>query len=152
VGYRIGNERSDDGNKARILYVTAGWLLQKLVHLSEGSSSGFTHVGACRAGPMCTDVIIPDVNRDHADVVNDDEDAPPPLPPVLDEVHERSVESDLLCFLTREWLLDLLRRPGDKREDGAQVRTTGYETGIIICCHHRSEYLWIYVDVSPTAI
>jgi HrpA-like RNA helicase len=42
VGYRIGNDRSADKDRARILFVTAGWLLQKLVH-SQGRAL-YTHV------------------------------------------------------------------------------------------------------------
>ncbi|EKU20450.1 deah (asp-glu-ala-his) box polypeptide 9, partial [Nannochloropsis gaditana CCMP526] len=65
VGYRIGNDRSADKDRARILFVTAGWLLQKLVH-SQGRAL-YSHV-------------------------------------LLDEVHERSIESDLLCFILRDRL------------------------------------------------
>jgi len=149
VGYRIGNERSRDKGKARITFVTAGWLLQKLVH-TEGQSE-FTHVLLDEVGalpPFLLPFLPPGASR-HPSMPNvsfpahfplistlpslpsslrcanfpDPSDPftfPPSLSPSLPQVHERSIESDLLCFILKERLRSAAESGIVRREGGRE--------------------------------
>ncbi|KAI9338110.1 P-loop containing nucleoside triphosphate hydrolase protein [Zopfochytrium polystomum] len=68
VGYRIMNERDDEGPKTHIVYSTVGYMVRRLAGRSD-ELAGVTHI-------------------------------------IVDEAHERSVDTDLLCLLIRRKMAD----------------------------------------------
>lgn len=76
VGYRIGKDAVVDrgGSMTKIIFVTTGWLLQRLMFDSRHFFD-------------CTHI-------------------------VLDEMHERSIDSDLLYLLIKRFMLDHYQASG----------------------------------------
>ena len=101
IGFRIGQE-STTSQKTRITFCTTGWLLAWLVGTQASSGSGSSGGGASSANH----------GDDYRSPVIDVADANSPLPDiastgmgithlVLDEVHERGIDTDLVILVVK---------------------------------------------------
>ena len=91
VGYRIGQEKCV-GAGTRITFVTCGWLLQWLVSSTreseESTAAAAAAVGGGGAG------VPPDIPFGHSSTEGITHI-------ILDEVHERTIDSDITCLLLK---------------------------------------------------